>query len=99
MENRLPLVLQKIVKTFILEIVKNIPLQELQSLVGLFNFAFAVVQPGRTILRRLIDLTKGLRKPQHRCRLNREAKADLKACSLFIQNVNGKSLFLKDTYM
>lgn len=100
MEIRLPLEkLQKIrEKLSLYKQRKKITLQELQSLVGLLNFACAVVQPGRTFLRRLIDLTKGLRKPHHRCRLNKEAKADLEAWSLFIQNFNGKSLFLEDTW-
>lgn len=82
MEIRLPMEkLQKIrVKNFYCTNKgKKITLQELQSLIGLLNFACAVVQQGRTFLRRLIDLSKGLRKPHHRCRLNREAKADLEA--------------------
>ncbi|XP_062586413.1 uncharacterized protein LOC134248007 [Saccostrea cucullata] len=77
---------------------KKITLYELQSLVGLLNFACAVVQPRCTFLRRLIDLTKGLRKPRQRCRLNKEAKADLEAWSLFLQNFNGKSSFLEDAW-
>lgn len=31
----------------------------MHSLIGLLNFAFAVVLPGRNILRRMIDLTRG----------------------------------------
>ena len=39
----------------------KVTLQEIQSLTGLLNFACAVVVPGRAFLRRLIDLTIGVR--------------------------------------
>ena len=45
---------------------KKVTLKELQSLIGLLNFACAVVKTGRAFLRRLIDLTIGLRSPGHR---------------------------------
>lgn len=44
---------------------KKITLHDLQWLIGLLNFACLVVVPGRTFLRRLIDLTCGLSKPHH----------------------------------
>ena len=56
---------------------KKITLLELQSLIGLLNFACAVVSPGRACLRRIIDLTKGIQKPYHKRRLTKSAKADL----------------------
>lgn len=37
--------------------------RELQSLIGMLNFACNVVPPGRTFLRRLINLTIGLKNP------------------------------------
>ena len=39
---------------------KKVTLQELQSLIGVLNFACLVVVPGRAFLRRLIDLTIGV---------------------------------------
>jgi hypothetical protein len=75
---------------------QTLTLQELQSLIRLLHFACAVVPPGRTFLRRLIDLTKGLKKPHHKRRLNKEARADLAAWSLFLEHFNGTSLFLED---
>ena len=57
--------------------------QELLSLIGKLNFACNVVPPGRTFLRRLINLTIGLKKPYHHRKLDLEARADLKAWHLF----------------
>ena len=71
----------------------------MQSLIGLLNFACSVVIPGRPFLRRLIDLTMGLRAPHHRRRLNKEARADLHAWSVFIEHFNGKSVFLPDQWL
>ena len=68
-------------------------MQELQSLIGKLNFACNVVPPGRTFLRRLINLTIGLKKPYHHRKLNSEARADLKAWHLFLEHFNGKALF------
>ncbi|XP_061170276.1 uncharacterized protein LOC133179566 [Saccostrea echinata] len=75
---------------------KKMTLQEIQSLIGLLNFACAVVTPGRTFLRRLIDLTKGFKKPHHKRRITKDARADLEAWSLFIEHFNGSSFFLDD---
>ena len=75
---------------------RKVKLVELQSLIGLLNFACSVVTPGRTFLRRIIDLTLGLQQPHHRRRLDGEARADLEACSTFVDHFNGKSMFLPD---
>ncbi|XP_053374900.1 uncharacterized protein LOC128547160 [Mercenaria mercenaria] len=100
MEKRLPV--DKLVKTRSLltefQNRRKATLQELQSLIGLLSYACSVVVPGRTFLRRLIDLTIGLRKPHHKRRLNKDAKADLRAWSVFIDQFNGKSLFLSDRW-
>ncbi|XP_062587810.1 uncharacterized protein LOC134249476 [Saccostrea cucullata] len=77
---------------------KSITLQELQSIIGLLNFACSVVIPGRPFLRRLIDLSIGLTKPFHHRRLNKEARADLNAWGLFLEHFNGKSLFLSEQW-
>ena len=76
----------------------KLTLVEIQSLVGLLNFACSVVVPGRCFLRRLIELTRGLRKPHHRVRVTKSAKADMQMWLRFIEQFNGKSFFLADRW-
>lgn len=78
---------------------KKVSLRDLQSLIGLLNFATQVVVPGRTFLRRLIDLTIGVKKPFYMIRLNNDARADLAAWYEFMNDFNGKSLFLSDDWV
>lgn len=67
---------------------KKIKLRDLQSLIGLLNFACYVVVPGRAFLRRLINLTKGVIKPYHKIRLNKQDRLDLKAWADFIDIIS-----------
>ncbi|CAG2204889.1 unnamed protein product [Mytilus edulis] len=76
----------------IFKVKKKLILRELQSLLGLLNFACSV--PGRAFLRRFFDLTIGHSCPHYRITLNSEARADLRAWFDFISNYNGKSCFL-----
>lgn len=69
-------------------------LKELQSLIGLLSFACKVVRPGRAFLRRLIDLTMGLKHPSHFRRLTQETKADIATWLTFLDQYNGKSIIL-----
>lgn len=78
---------------------KKVTLRELQSLVGLLNFACSVVVPGRAFLRRLIDLTKGITSPHHFIRLNKSVKADLQLWYSFLIDFNGRSFFLSDVWL
>ena len=77
---------------------KKVTLRQLQSLIGLLNFACTAIVPGRSFLRRLIALTMRVRKPNHWIRLTSEARADLKAWLMFIQSFNGRSMLLSDTW-
>lgn len=63
---------------------KKVFLKEIQSLTGLLNFACSVIKPGRAFLRRLIDLTVGIRSPHHLIRLNKEVKGDMKVWLSFL---------------
>lgn len=69
-----------------------------ESLIGKLNFACSVVVPGRAFLRRLIDLTVGLRHPKHFARLTKEVKLDLLVWKEFLLQFNGKSFFLEELW-
>ena len=75
---------------------QKVTLKEIQSLTGLLNFACTVVVPGRAFLRRLIDLTIGVKKPHFMIKLSREVKDDLLVWQNFLSGFNGRSLFLPD---
>ena len=75
---------------------KKVKLKELQSIIGTLNFACSVVRPGRTFLRRLINLTIGVSKPFHHIRVNKEVKADFRAWETFLNSFNGKSFFIDE---
>ena len=76
----------------------KVTLKELQSLIGILSFACTVIVPGRAFLRRLIDLTIGIKKPYHRIRLTRQVKLDLATWLQFLQAFNGKSFFLYNSF-
>ena len=78
---------------------KKVTLKEIQSLVGLLNFACSVIRPGRAFLHWLIDLTVDVSMPNHYIRLNKEVKEDLDLWLSFLSNFNGKSFFLEDTWL
>ena len=73
-------------------------LKELQSLIGLLNFACSVVLPGRAFLQRLIDLTKGVRLPHHRIRITEACRHDLQVCLQFLRDFNGRTFFLDELW-
>lgn len=75
---------------------RKVTLRELQSLIGLLNFTCSVVLPGRAFLRRLIDLTRGIRRPHFKIRLNKHAKSDLIVWLSFLEQYNGRTFFLDE---
>jgi len=77
---------------------KKITLRQLQSVVGILNFACRAVVPGRPFTRRLINLSIGLSQHHHHIRINSEARADAQAWLFFLKNFNGTSLFLHETW-
>lgn len=77
---------------------RKVELRDLQSLIGLLNFCCQVVRPGRSFLRRLIDLTKNVSYPKHKITLNKEGRRDLQAWSLFVEHFNGRHLLLDNRW-
>ena len=71
---------------------KKVTLRQLQSLIGVLSFACKVIVPGRPFLRRLINLTMGVNKPNVHIRLNNEARLDLAAWLIFLESFNGISI-------
>ena len=67
-------------------------LRELQSLIGSLSFLCRAVAPGRAFLRRLIDLTCGVKESWHKIRLSSGAKYDLVMWSVFLKGFNGVSI-------
>lgn len=100
-EARLPL--DKITKCrYLLEKflhMKCCTLKELQSLIGVLNFACSVIQPGRAFLRRMINLTMTVSDSQTHVYLNLETKDDMRIWLQFLDSFNGKSMFLNESFM
>ena len=78
---------------------KKVTLKEVQFVNGLLNFACSVIRQGRAFLRRLIDLTVGVRLSNHCIRLNREVKEDLKTWLSFLLDFNGRYFFLDELWL
>lgn len=73
--------------------------RQLQSLIGKLNFICYVCRPGRTFLRRMIDLTKTARRPTHHIRLTQSFSKDLMWWISFLQEWNGRSWFYDDQWI
>ena len=67
---------------------------QLESLIGKLHYACLVVWPGRTFLRRMINLLSAFRSRDHPIRLNVEFRLDLLWWIEFIEEWNGTSFFL-----
>lgn len=78
---------------------KSCKLKDLQSLLGFLNFCCSVIVCGRAFLRRLYDLTRGVKQPYYTVRLNTEAQRDIKMWFTFLEKFNGKSMFLEERFL
>ena len=67
--------------------------RELESLIGTLQHACRVVRPGRSFLRRMIDLVHIRKQPHHHVRLNLEFRADLWWWATFVTRWNWIALF------
>ena len=77
---------------------KSATLKELQSLIGTLQFACRVVVPGRAFLHRIISLTKGISNSRCHIKLNTDFRKDISMSLAFLDNLNGVSFFLGDTF-
>ncbi|XP_053112584.1 uncharacterized protein LOC128327611 isoform X5 [Hemicordylus capensis] len=75
---------------------RKVSLRELQVVLGHLNFACKVVAPGRAFLRRLCDLTVGVRAPHHRVRITEGVRADLALWEAFLTDFNGVAFWRQD---
>lgn len=71
----------------------TITLQDLQSIIGLLNFACQVVAPGRAFIRRLIDATVGVKQAKSKITVTSWMKLDLEMWLDFLNQYNGITLF------
>ena len=99
-EMRLPLDKLELCKNEIDKLLqkKKARLREVQSVIGLLNFACQVIIPGRAFLRRLIVSIKSVKEPHHWCKLT-EAKKDLVVWQEFLQKYNGKCFFMSKCFV
>lgn len=67
--------------------------KELESLIGSLHHVTKVVPPGRSFLRRLIDLLFAFRSSSHPICLNRPFRQDLERWLEFVQSWKGVSFF------
>ena len=72
---------------------KSCTKRELLSLIGQLQHACRVVRPGRTFLRRMIDLSTVAKELHHHIRLSTAFRSDLQWWALFLEGWNGVSLF------
>lgn len=68
--------------------------RQIQSLVGVLNFAAALVHGGRVFLRRLINASTALKKKSDRAQLRGELLQDILWWKRYMSVFNGKSLIL-----
>jgi hypothetical protein len=78
--------------------VRKVTLRQLQSLIGLLNFACQLIAPGRAFCRRLIDATCGVRKAHHKIRISKSIKEDLIIWQTFLSNYNGVTVMLETAW-
>ena len=71
---------------------KSCTKRDLLSLIGLLQHACRVVKPGRSFLRRMIDLSTTVRELHHFVRLNKGFQSDLEWWAMFLSDWNGVSL-------
>ena len=78
---------------------RSVTLHQVQSFIGLLTFASRVISPGRAFIRRLINFTVSISRPNHHIRLTAESRADLAAWHCFISSFNGVTMLINSTWV
>lgn len=71
----------------------------LLSLIGKLQFISSVVRPGRTFVRRMIDLSKKAKFLHYKLYLNSEFRKDLNWWLKYLQSWNGISMFYEEAWL
>ena len=78
---------------------KHCTKRQLQSLIGKLHFIPSVCRPGRTFVRRMIDLHSKASHPSHRIRLTFAFRKEIHWWQTFLTSWNGCSFFYQDTWL
>ena len=78
---------------------KKVTLKKLQSLCGVLAFCTRAIPAGRAFSRRLYMATSKAKKPFHLIRITKEIFNDLMIWKMFVENFNGTSFILDDTWL
>ena len=78
---------------------KHCTKRQLQSLIGKLHFISSVCRPGRTFVRRMIDLLSKASHPSHRIRLTVAFCKDIHWWQTFLTSWNGCSFFYQDRWL
>jgi hypothetical protein len=78
---------------------EKVTLKKLQSLCGVLAFCTRAIPAGRWFSRRLYMATSKTKKPFHLIRITKEIFNDLMIWKMFVDNLNGTSFILDDTWL
>ena len=78
---------------------KSCTKRALQSLIGKLNFVCYVCRPGRTFLRRMINLLSKAQRATHHIRLNKGFAKDVQWWLTFLSHWNGRSIFFHEQWL
>ena len=71
---------------------KSCTKRELLSLIGKLNFVSRVVKPGRTFVRRMIELSKKIKHLHYKVKLNKQFQKDIQWWLQYLPDWNGKCM-------
>jgi hypothetical protein len=78
---------------------KKVTLKKIQSLCGVLAFCTRAIPAGRAFSRRLYMATSKAKQPFHLIRITKEIFNDLMIWKMFVENFNGTTFILDDTWL